>query len=145
MKHFKKRITAAVLLVAVMISSLSMLSGCLKKEVAAQGISNIRAAVFGDDADIDTAYEELYNGIIANIEVSKINSCDNIDEFDIVYFESKTDKFNSAKVDEYVNNGGTVVLGNVFVKEFSNDFLGAVEVVDIEGMPVDLSYPYADD
>ena len=145
MKHFKKRITAAVLLVVVMISSLPMLSGCLNNRAAAQGISNIRAAVFGDDADIDTAYEELYNGIIANIEVSKINSCDNIDEFDIVYFESKTDKFNSAKVDEYVNNGGTVVLGNVFVKEFSNDFLGAAEVVDIEGMPVDLSYPYADD
>lgn len=146
MKHSKKRVTALALVAAIVISALPTLSGCGKREIAAaKGNSNVRAAVFGNGSEADEAAAELENGIIANIDVSKTDNCDNISDFDIVYIESKTAGFDVKKIEQYVKNGGTVVLDNSIIREFSNEFLGADEVVEISGMPVELSYPYMSD
>ncbi len=142
MRRFNRRITAAALVMSVLVSCMSMLCACKKDEVKAQGISNINAAVFGSDSGSSVAYNELKNGIMANIDVSRISLDDDIDSYDIIYFDSDADTVDAAKIESYVYNGGTVVLDNSFIHKFSNEFLGAAEVVSVNGIPVDLTYPY---
>ena len=109
MKHFKHRITAMVLVLAVCVPMLVTLSSC-STDVLAYGRCNIRAAVYGSDSD--NAYNQLRNGIMANISVTRITDTHDIDEFDIIYLDSDADKVDKKAIEEYVNNGGTVVLDN---------------------------------
>ena len=139
MKHFKHRITAMVLVLAVCVPMLVTLSSC-STDVLAYGRCNIRAAVYGSDSD--NAYNQLRNGIMANISVTRITDTHDIDEFDIIYLDSDADKVDKKAIEEYVNNGGTVVLDNSFVNEFDNEFLGAESVVPINSMPSELTYDY---
>ena len=106
---------------------------------AADGSCNIKAAVLGGSDRADEVYNRLCNGIMANIDVEKINSGTDIDDFDIVYI-TDTALLDAAAAESYVYGGGTVVLDNSVMESFSNEFLGASETVKIEGMPSELSY-----
>ena len=141
MKHSKRRVTAIILVLAVCAGICTLLFSC-KKEAVAEGTSNIKAAVYGSDSGSEVAYNQLRNGIMANIDVVRIYDTDNLSRYDIVYLDSDADKVDKNAVTEYVKNGGTVVLDNSFVKKFKNDFLGAQDVVKIESMPYELSYSY---
>ncbi len=140
MKHFKK-IWAAVLVIAVVASVAVSLTFC-SKETEAEGICNIKAAIFSPDDKNEVAYNELRYGIMANLDVDKITDSDTLSDYDIVYLESGAGDIDKSAVKEYVKNGGTVVLDNSFVNEFDLKFLGAEEVVKIESMPFDMSYDY---
>ena len=147
MRHSDCRKISLLLSISVMLSGLSFLSGCKRDDVKAEGISNIKAAVFGDDLDRQTALNQLKCGIMANIDAYEISSVDGIDTYDIIYLESDTDKLTPSdieKIEDYVYNGGTAVLDNSFIGGFSKEFLGAEAIVPIEGVPVDLSYPYTE-
>lgn len=144
MKLFKYKMIAWVLLAVLLVSMVPILSAC-SKEVGAYGRCNIRAAVFGSEEESDVAYNQLKNGIMANISVTRIYDTKDIDVFDIIYLDSNSEKINAKDITQYVKNGGTVVLDNSFVNEFDNEFLGADSVVKIESMPFDLSYDYTDE
>ena len=141
MKHSKKRVTA-IILVLVLVASIATLLFSCKKNVTAQGECNIKAAVYGSDSGSEVAYNQLRNGIMANIDAVRIYDTDNLSQYDIVYLDSDADKVDKNAVMEYVKNGGTVVLDNSFVNKFSKKFLGADEIVKLEGMPYELNYDY---
>ena len=140
MKHFKK-IWAVVLVIAVAASVAMSLTFCGKK-TEAEGICNIKAAIYCPDDKNDVAYNELRYGIMANLDVEKITDTDTISDYDIVYLDSGAEDIDVSQVKEYVKNGGTVVLDNSFVNEFDLKFLGAEEIVKLESMPFDMSYEY---
>ena len=140
MKHFKK-IWAAVLVIAVVASVAVSLAFC-SKETEAEGICNIKAAIFCPEDKNDVAYNELRYGIMANLDVEKITDSDTLSDYDIVYLGSGAGDIDKSAVKEYVKNGGTVVLDNSFVNEFDLKFLGAEEIVKLESMPFDMSYDY---
>lgn len=141
MKHSKRRLTVIILVLSVCFSALAMLSSCGEK-AKTYGECNIRAAVYGSDLGSEVAYNQLRNGIMANIDVTRIYDTENLESFDIVYLDSDAKKIDKKAVMDYVYNGGTVVLDNSFVKKFSNKFLGAEDVVKLDAMPFELSYSY---
>ena len=144
MKHSKKRVTATVLVLAVIASISALLFSC-KKDVTAEGACNIKAAVYGSDSGSEVTYNQLRNGIMANIDAVRIYDTKNLSRYDIVYLDSDADKIDENAVTEYVKNGGTVVLDNSFINKFSNKFLGAEEIVKIPSMPYELSFDYTDE
>ncbi len=139
MRHFKSRLWAIMLTLAVILPSVAGLTSCTTV-TEAQGICNIKAAVYGETSDV--AYNQLRNGIMANLDVRRLKDLSDIEEYDIVYLDSKTDGFNAKTVTAYVRNGGTVVLDNSFVTEFEPEFLGAQEIVKLDAMPFDMTYQY---
>ncbi|MBQ3124298.1 MAG: hypothetical protein IJC09_02595 [Clostridia bacterium] len=141
MRHSKRRLTAIILVLSVCFPALAMLCSC-GEEPLTGGECNIRAAVFGSEPGSEVAYNQLRNGIMANIDVKRIYDTQSLDGYDIVYLDSDAKKVDKKAVMDYVYNGGTVVLDNSFVKKFSNKFLGAEDVVKLEAMPLDLSYSY---
>lgn len=141
MRHFKQRIISVVLAAVIIIPQMLMLSSC-KKDEEAYGTCNIRAAVFGSESRVESVCDKLRYGIMANINVTAIDDFNDIDMFDIIYLESDAEKTDKEAIEEYVKNGGTVVLDNSFVNEFDNDFLGAESVVKIDYMPFDMTYEY---
>ena len=142
MKHSKK-IWSFMLVMAVIASSMISLISC-GTNTEAQGICNIKAAVYGDDENA-VAYNQLRYGIMANLNVAKLTDFDDINIYDIVYLDSSADTVDKDAVEDYVKNGGTVVLDNSFVTEFDNEFLGAQEIVKLDSMPFDMTYEYTDE
>ena len=139
-----KKIIACILAFAVAIACGVLFVSCDKTTVEADGSANVRALVVGSGADADEAYNQLCEGLIANIDVSRSEAAKGLERYDIVYLSDFGAELDTSAVESYVYSGGTVVLDNELVREFSNEFLGAEAVVDIEGCPVDLSYPEPD-
>ncbi len=139
MKHSKK-IWSLVLAVAVTVSAMVSLVSCTT-QTEAQGICNIKAAVYSTDEN-DVAYNQLRYGAMANLDVARLTDFDNIDVYDIVYLDSGADKVDKKAVTDYVKNGGTLVLDNTFVPELDKKLLGAEEVVKLDSMPFDMTYEY---
>lgn len=137
MRHFKDRLIAVILVCTVAMG----LSAC-EKPIKAEGNANIRAAVLSNSG---IAYNQLTNSIMANLDVYKIESTTDIEEYDIVYLDSLSESVDKDEVYSYVKNGGTVVLDNDYVPEFDTDFMGASEVVKLDSMPFDMTYPYTDE
>ncbi len=128
-----------MLALAVILPSVAGLTSCTTV-TEAQGVCNIKAAVYGDASDV--AYNQLRNGIMANLDVQRLQDLSDIEEYDIVYLDSHADDFDSGAVKSYVRNGGTVVLDNAFLTEFEPEFLGAQEIVKLDAMPFDMTYQY---
>ena len=140
MKHSKK-ILSAVLVLAVIASVAVSLAFC-SKATEAQGICNIKAAVYSPEDKNDVLYNQLRYGIMANLDVTKITDLNNAAGYDIVYLDSGAEGINTSAIKKYVSDGGTVVLDNSFINEFDMKFLGAEDIVKIESMPFDMSYEY---
>lgn len=136
-----KKVISVILAVTAGVSSLPILSGCKNNTVEAKGECNIKAGILGNDKNICA---ELKNGIMANIDVAVMENLSDIASYDIVYLTDGAE-FDSNTIEEYVHSGGTVVLYNSFVDDFSTGFLGAKEVVPINSMPIDLTYQYTED
>lgn len=130
----------ALLLAGVMMLSLA---GCGQTPVEASGECNVRALIVGGESV--RIYQMLRNGIMANLDVTIADEDTNIADFDILYIEALNGAITADAVDTFVHNGGTAVIDNSCVREFSNDFLGASEIVDFAGQPIDLSYDYTGD
>ncbi len=134
-----KKIIAAVIAAAIAGTGIFAVKRC-EKEVEAGDNGNVRAAVMSGSVD-NNIYNDLAYGVIANINVTNLASNSDLSAYDIVYFESGLDEIDAERIDEYVYNGGTVVLDNSYVTMFSNEFLGAADIVPLEGCPVDMTYP----
>ena len=132
-------------IIALALALSSLLCGCMKTEYEVKGSCNIKAAVFGSETESSSAYNELKNGIMANLDVDMLSATDNLSEYDIVYLDSDAEKADTDAVIDYVRGGGTVVLDNSFVDKFPLDFLGAQSLADVVGLPVDLQYSYTDE
>lgn len=138
-----KKIIACIVAVAVAVACGVLFVSCDKTTVEADGSANVKALAAGDGAEARETYNQLCEGLIANIDVSIAKTVQELDRFDIIYLSDGAEIEPSA-VESYVYNGGTVVIDNDLVREFSNEFLGAEALVDVEGCPADLSYPETD-
>lgn len=138
-----KRIIAVFIATVMLISVAISFSGCGQTPVEASGECNIKALVVGGDAD--NICNMLTNGIMANIDVTIMDSTTDISDFDIAYVEEITEDITVAEIDNFVRMGGTAVVDNSCIAEFSNEFLGASEIVPFEGQPIDLEYLYTGD
>ncbi len=137
-----KRILAITCAMAICLSSLLGLSGCSEEQVSAGGNANITAVVIGSETERDKVSNQLKNGIMANLDVSYDVF---LGDHDIAYIESLTDDVTSTEVEAFVMGGGTAVIDNSCIRSFSNEFLGAEEIVEFIGMPIDLEYHYTED
>lgn len=106
------------------------------KRAPADGSCNIRAAVLGEGKMAENTLKQLEGGMIANIDLTDAADMRGID---IVYVTS-LDGVSAGAVEEFVYNGGTAVIDNSTLAGFSYDFLGAAELVPIEGCPAFMSY-----
>lgn len=107
-----------------------------QKRPPADGSCNIRAAVLGSGDAAERTRRQLEYGIMANIDIT---SPADMREADIVYVTS-LDGVSAGAVEEFVSDGGTAVLDNSTLTGFSYEFLGAAELVPIEGCPAFMSY-----
>ena len=136
-----KRFTAAGLICAI-ICSLSV-SSCSDKEQIKGELCNIRAAVISEDENKSETYNQLTNGIIANINVEQIKATDSFTDCDIIFIDKLNDNpsvLDTGAIEEYVKNGGSVVLDNSLIPLFSNQMLGASEIAPVSGIPADLEF-----
>lgn len=137
-----RKILSTVLAAATVFGCTVMLGGCESSETRFG--SNVSAAVMSSGRDIDEIYDQLVNGIIANLDVTQISSTEAVRGYDMVYLDeslAEDESFNSTQIVDYVYSGGTVVLDNKLLTSFGNDFLGAADIVPITGCPVELTYP----
>lgn len=128
-----------------------LLSSCslgLQKDEAAEPITgkdcNINAIVITADDGESVTYDQLRNGIAANINVKRETRLNGLEGCDILYLDEDAagaEHFDARVIEDYVYNGGAVVLDNALVPSFSHEFLGASEIVDIEGCPAFMEYP----
>lgn len=136
-----KRFTAAGIICAI-ICSLSLCS-CSDKEQLHGKLCNVKAGIVSENADKSETYNQLTNGIIANIDVTALKKGDDFSACDIIFLDKMTDdsqKPDIKSIEEYVKNGGSVVLDNSLIPLFSNKMLGASEIVPISGIPADLEF-----
>ncbi len=138
-----KKIIACVIAVAVIASGLFVFNTIDKETEAADGSCNIKAVVLGSGRDVEETYNQLSNGIIANINVYRAEDFNSLDDYDIAYIEPCD--VDAEAVMSYVENGGTVVLDNDTVTAFTNEFLGASEIVPVEGFPADMTFSEPDE
>lgn len=138
-----KRVIAIAMAVVIAVSCAVSLSGCTQVPVEASGECNIRALVVGGDTE--RISDMLTNGIMANLNVDVAGPDTDINDFDIAYIDGITTDISPSDIVGFVENGGVAVLDNSCITEFSNEFLGAQEVVTFEGQPIDLQYPYTDE
>lgn len=142
-------------ILTVCMAAVMLLSGCSlpfsdKSAQTDNGESrNISAAVMAVEgtASAEAAYDRLENGIMANIDAQMIKPSDSPDGYDVIYLNSSVrneDNFDFNAIEEYVKNGGAVVLDNSLVLNFSLDFIGASDLVQLGSCPVDFSYPEGD-
>lgn len=136
----KKMIAAAVAFVTAVLCCAVTLSGCEKKTAEPGENRNIKAAVMSGSSG-NNIYNSLEYGVIANVDVRNTSSGSDLSMYDIIYIEKGTENIDAAAIDEYVYNGGTVVLDNSYITMFSNDFLGAAQTVKIDVCPIDMTYP----
>lgn len=137
----KKIIAAAVAAVIVIVSCLFVVKKCDKQTVEAVGDNcNVKAAVMSGSAD-NNIYNDLKYGIIANADVFNLSPNSDLSAYDIVFVEDGLEEIDAEKIDTYVYNGGTVVLDNSYITNFSDEFLGASAIVPLGVCPVDMTYP----
>ncbi len=134
-----KKIISVVVAAAIIVSGAFFIKNCDRTAEAGDN-GNVRAAVMSGSID-NNIYNDLAYGVIANVNVTNLASNSDLSVYDIVYYESGLEQLDIAGIDEYVYNGGTVVLDNSYVTMFSNEFLGAAEVVPLSGCPLNMSYP----
>ncbi|MGN0163238.1 MAG: FG-GAP repeat domain-containing protein [Candidatus Ornithomonoglobus sp.] len=138
-------VAAAAAAFTLLLSSCSFGPGGSKEIEAVNGQScNINAVVMTADDSESITYDQLQNGIAANINVTREKKQISLDNCDILYLDenaSEAEGFDSQAIEDYVYNGGAVVLDNTLVPFFSNEFLGASEVVHIDGCPAFMEYP----
>lgn len=142
-----KRITAAAVAMAMLLGGCAFNGGNTSE--APGETRNITAAVVAvqGTAAAEAAYSQLENGIMANIDVQMLTPTQSINGNDIIYLSSSVRNeqgFDFEAVEDYVYNGGAVVLDNSLVLNFSNEFLGASELVKLEGCPDKMNYPEGD-
>ncbi|MGM9936663.1 MAG: hypothetical protein ACI38A_04910, partial [Candidatus Ornithomonoglobus sp.] len=105
---------------------------------------NINAVVMTADDSESITFDQLRNGIAANVNVTRETKLVSLDSCDILYLDedaADAQGFDPRVIEDYVYNGGAVVLDNAMVPSFSNEFLGAAEVVHIDGCPAFMEYP----
>lgn len=144
MKHFNLQKTVSVLMVVT--TAVSLCSCSVTKSET--GSCNVRAAVMTAAGVKDETYDQLVNGVMANIEVDKILPDADINGYDIIYLDDTIDDsglFNTDLITEYVYNGGTIVLDNSLAPLFPSELLGAAELVQLTGCPVDMMFPNTND
>lgn len=142
-----KRIAAAGTALILLISGCS-LSSSNKTETAGE-TRNISAAVVAvqGTASAEAAYNQLENGVMANIDAQMLLPSQTVTGHDIIYLSSSVRNesgFDFEAIENYVYNGGSVVLDNSLVLNFSNEFLGASELVKLEACPIEMNYPEGD-
>ncbi len=137
MKHSKK-IWSLLLVIAIFMTAFASCG----RVSEAQGICNIKAGVYSPEDKNDVLYNQLRYGIMANLNVAKLNDLGNMDNYDIVYLDSGADTIDKRAVNEYVRGGGTIVLDNSYLTVLDKDLLGAEDVVKLDSMPFDMTYEY---
>lgn len=130
--------------------ALLFLSSCGGRQ--AQSPDTLRAAVLcqKDSISGENTYKLLETSIIATLETDKIEVFSDADfsSYDILYIDksaAENPSFDAAEIEEYVKNGGNVFLDNETYSLFTKDFIGAEDFADVEGCPVSMEYPYAED
>lgn len=139
------RRTAAAALCAVLLSSCGIsLPGRGGTETADGESCDVRAVVLTASYNESIAYDQLKHGIAANLDVTLCRALTGLEDCDLLYLEEDAafaEGFDAAAVEDYVYNGGAVVLDNALVPSFSKEFLGAEEIVNIDGCPAFMEYP----
>ncbi len=130
---------------ALLLSSCSFSPRSEEEDEAVTGEScNINAVVMTADDSENITYDQLRNGIAANINVTREKQLGSLDGCDILYLDESAagaEDFDARVIEDYVYNGGAVVLDNAMALSFSNEFLGAEEIVHIDGCPAFMDYP----
>ena len=70
-------------------------------------LCNVKAAVIGGNSEQSEAYNQLTNGIIANIDVARMGITDDFSDCDIVFIDKLTDSsasIDADKIENYVKN-----------------------------------------
>ena len=125
-----------------------LLCSCGRSDRTAGSSCNIKAAVIGGNSEINETFNQLENGIIANIDTAYMSQNEDFSDCDIVYLDKQTDNEqypDAKKIESFVYNGGTAVLDNSLLTSFSTDFLGASELVPITGCPANLEFAEVED
>lgn len=118
--------------------------GCEPTKKTAEASDSINAAVLvnSDNTESDV-YSQMYNSVVATMNVDKITQNTDYTSYDVLYLDKSlltSKSFNSEKIEAYVKNGGNLFLDNCFIDFFDNDFIGAEEKIKIDGCPIDLTF-----
>ncbi|MBR0089452.1 MAG: hypothetical protein IJP94_06405, partial [Clostridia bacterium] len=107
----------------------------------------LRAAVvyYGESASADNTYLSLKTSSAAMLETDKLDaSASDFGGYDILYIDKSVTfapSFNSAAVERFVSDGGSVFLDNETYDLFSREFIGASDFAYVDGCPVNMDYP----
>lgn len=107
----------------------------------------LRAAVvyFGESASADNTYNSLKTSSAAMLETDKLEaSASDYSKYDILYIDKSVTTapaFNSAAVERFVSDGGSVFLDNETYDLFTKDFIGAADFAYVAGCPASMEYP----
>lgn len=96
------------------------------------------------------AYNQLQSSILATLETELISPSMHaeLSEYDLIYIDKSVigdENFVPSDIESYVYDGGSVFLDNELYSVFNKQFLGASDIVKIEGCPINLDYSQSED